>query len=116
MGHISTHVLDAVNGKPGAKIAWSLFRVENDHAVSLGMGHTNADGRADHPLISGGDFIAGTYEIRFGVGDYFQNCENPPKDRFLDIVPIRFHIADPSQNYHIPLLVSHYSFSSYRGS
>lgn len=110
-GKISTHVLDTAHGKPAAGIAVEIHRLEEGQRVLLERTVTNADGRTDAPLLSGESMIAGTYEITFHIGAYFNN-----ESGFLDQVPIRFHIADPAANYHVPLLCSPWSYSTYRGS
>ena len=117
MGRLSTHVLDTVNGKPANGIAIELFALEGDSRRSVLRTITNADGRTDAPLMIGEAFRTGTYELVFEVGAYFKEVgattANPP---FLDIVPIRFTIAEPDGHYHVPLLVSPWSYSTYRGS
>ena len=118
MGRLSTHVLDTASGRPAAGIALSLVRLEPDGtATPIAQAQTNADGRTDAPLMSGEAMRAGAYEIRFAVAAYFARAgvalPDPP---FLDVIPIRFGIADPEANYHVPLLVSPWSFSTYRGS
>lgn len=117
MGRLSTHVLDTVNGKPAGGIAIELFALEGESRRSVLRTVTNADGRTDAPLMIGEAFRTGTYELVFEVGAYFKGlgaaASNPP---FLDIVPIRFTIAEPDGHYHVPLLVSPWSYSTYRGS
>lgn len=110
-GKISTHVLDTAKGKPAQGIMVEIHRLVEGRNILLGSAITNADGRTDAPLLSGESMLIGTYEITFHIGHYF---ENDPA--FLDQVPIRFHIADPAANYHIPLLCSPWSYSTYRGS
>ncbi len=117
MGRLSTHVLDTANGKPARGVAIELFAVEGDRWRSVLRTATNADGRTDAPLITGDAFRTGTYELVFEVGSYFKGLgaamADPP---FLDMVPIRFSIAEPDGHYHVPLLVSPWSYSTYRGS
>jgi 5-hydroxyisourate hydrolase len=112
MGRLSTHVLDTAAGLPAAGVRVVLRR---DGAV-LADTRTNADGRTDQPLLEGAAFRPGTYELTFHVGDYFRGrgaaLADPP---FLDVVPLRFSIADDA-NYHVPLLVSPFGYSTYRGS
>lgn len=112
---LTTHVLDLVHGRPAAGMQVSLYRgAELIHALS-----TNADGRCDEPLLAGEAFTPGVYELHFAVGDYFRRqsialaTTNPP---FLDLVPIRFGIAEGTGHYHVPLLVSPWGYSTYRGS
>ena len=118
MAHLSTHVLDTSNGRPAVGVSLTLTRLEPDGTrTRLAETRTNADGRTDTPLLSGADLVAGMYEIEFRVGDYF--CAQGmalSAPTFLDTVPLRFGIADPAANYHVPLLVSPWSYSTYRGS
>jgi 5-hydroxyisourate hydrolase len=112
-GWLSTHVLDTANGCPAAGIAIRLFEIDGQDRRMLAEAITNEDGRTDTPLIAKGDLKAGIYEIEFAVGAYFGTTGGVA---FLDKVPIRFGIADPEEHYHIPLLVSPFGFSTYRGS
>ena len=118
MGRLTTHVLDTALGRPGAGIAVALYRVNASGArEKLGDYATNADGRCDRPLLEGAAFKAGTYELVFGAGAYFDRSGlKLPDPKFLDEVTIRFGIASPEQHYHVPLLLSPYSYSTYRGS
>ena len=117
MGRLSTHVLDTANGRPARGVVIELFAVAGDGRRSVLRTVTNADGRTDAPLMTGDAFRAGTYELVFDVGAYFKGLgattADPP---FLDLVPIRFAIAEPDGHYHVPLLVSPWSYSTYRGS
>jgi 5-hydroxyisourate hydrolase len=117
MGRLSTHVLDTANGRPARGVAIELFAVAGEGRSSVLRAVTNADGRTDAPLMTGDAFRTGTYELVFDVGDYFRGLgaatADPP---FLDLVPIRFTIAEPDGHYHVPLLVSPWSYSTYRGS
>jgi len=106
-GKLTTHVLDTAAGKPGAGIAITLHRLADGKLMAQTI--TNADGRTEQPLLSGEDLQAGLYELTFSVGDYFQ-CG------FFDTVPLRFRVDDPSAHYHVPLLCSPWSYSTYRGS
>jgi 5-hydroxyisourate hydrolase len=110
-------VLDTAAGRPAAGLALTLYAVEGNSRRSLVVTVTNADGRCDRPLLAGGVMRAGTYELVFSVADYFRNAgvalTEPP---FLDVVPIRFGIADTKGHYHVPLLLSPYGYSTYRGS
>lgn len=111
---LTTHVLDTAHGRPAAGLAITLTRLRD--GVVLKTLRTNADGRADQPLLEGDDFAFGTYELSFAVGDYFRALGlSLPDPAFLDVVPIRFGISE-RKHYHVPLLVSPYSFSTYRGS
>ncbi len=118
MGRLSTHVLDLVRGCPARDLTVELLRRgQDDSWASLLRTQTNADGRTDSPLLSGDGYRTGTYMLNFHVADYFRDM-NPPTSNppFLDIVPVRFTIAEPAGNYHVPLLVSPWSYSTYRGS
>ncbi len=118
MGRLSTHVLDIQAGRPAAGVALELVRVGSDGAVDVVKAtRTNADGRTDAPLLSGDEMAVGVYEIRFHAGDYFRaSGQKLPEPAFVDIVPIRFGLADVEGHYHVPLLVSPWAFSTYRGS
>ena len=116
-GRLSTHVLDNVAGKPAQGIAISLFEVGSSARGLLAEAVTNADGRTDQPLISGMPLRMGTYELQFHVAEYFAASGTAQADpAFLDIVPIRFSIAEPEGHYHVPLLVTPWSYGTYRGS
>jgi 5-hydroxyisourate hydrolase len=108
-GRLTTHVLDTANGRPAAGIPIELARLDGDHREVLRTLRTNGDGRTDVPLLDGPELHAGTYELVFDVGDHFQ-------DGFLGRVPVRFTVADADAHYHVPLLVSPWSYSTYRGS
>ncbi|MDB5822472.1 MAG: 5-hydroxyisourate hydrolase [Herminiimonas sp.] len=117
MGKISTHVLDIALGKPGAGVAIELYRVDGAHRKLIKRDTTNEDGRCNHPLLEGGELEQGSYEIIFAAGDYFAaQGVALPAPRFLDRISIAFGVADPAQNYHVPLLVSPFAYSTYRGS
>ncbi|MEA2709370.1 MAG: 5-hydroxyisourate hydrolase [Phycisphaerales bacterium] len=119
MGKLSTHVLDTASGTPAADVRIELWQLRGDGEKLLKTVRTNADGRTDAPLLDEAAIEVGTYELLFFVGEYFQSrgvaaAQTDP--RFLDIVPVRFGIADASANYHVPLLVSPWAYSTYRGS
>ena len=117
MGKLSTHVLDISHGKPGAGVALSLFAVSPQGKTLLKTAVTNVDGRCGAPLLEGDAMLAGQYELVFHAGDYFAaQGVALPSPRFIDIVTLAFGIADASQNYHVPLVVSPWSYSTYRGS
>lgn len=117
MGRLTTHVLDTALGKPAAGLRVELFRIQDIGAVPLVETETNADGRCDAPLLEGADFIAGRYQLVFQAGAYFDaRGLDLPDPKFLDDVVIRFGIADPDQHYHVPLLLSPFGYSTYRGS
>ena len=114
MGRLTTHVLDTASGKPAAGVRVVLRR-DGDAAV-VAEAATNADGRLDKPLLEGGAFKGGRYELTFHVGDYFRKAGTALADpAFLDVIPLRFAIAEDA-HYHVPLLVSPYGYSTYRGS
>jgi 5-hydroxyisourate hydrolase len=116
MGRLTTHVLDTAHGRPGDGIAIDLYRIEGTRE-RLTSAVTNKDGRCDHPLLEGDSVKAGVYELAFRVGDYFAaRGVAVPDPRFLDEVVIRFGIAAPNEHYHVPLLISPYGYSTYRGS
>jgi 5-hydroxyisourate hydrolase len=116
MGRLTTHVLDTANGRPGQGIAVTLFRLDGGRRELLRT-VTNHDGRCDRPLLEGEAFEAGTYELVFAAGDYFRALGTTlPEPPFVDEVALRFGVADPAQHYHVPLLVSPWSYSTYRGS
>ena len=113
MTRLTTHVLDTANGVPAAKMTLRLTRLEGDKRELLLETKTNNDGRCDKPLLEGKDMRAGSYELEFEAGAYFNSgTENP----FVDRVVLRFGISDPQAHYHVPLLVSPYSYSTDRGS
>jgi 5-hydroxyisourate hydrolase len=112
MGKLTTHVLDTSLGRPAVGIRIEVWRGEKLKTVT-----TNADGRADAPLLEGDAFKAGEYELRFKAGDYLRALGLKLKEPlFLDVIPIRFGIADATQHFHVPLLLSPFGYSTYRGS
>lgn len=120
MGSLTTHVLDTARGIPGADIRIELFRIgpdsETDRQLTR-MARTNADGRCDEPLLAGDDFRTGVWELVFHIGAYFaQSGLGLPQPPFLDEVTVRFGIAAGDDHYHIPLLVSPWGYTTYRGS
>jgi 5-hydroxyisourate hydrolase len=117
MGKLSTHVLDITQGKPGAGVGLELYAVDGASRTLLKSDVTNADGRCSVPLLEGEAMRAGRYELVFDAGDYFAGQGVAlPSPRFIDRVTLAFGIADPAQNYHVPLVVSPWSYSTYRGS
>jgi len=117
MGQLTTHVLDTHAGKPADGMRIELFRLDGDARVRAKSVATNADGRIDGPLLQGDDFAAGIYELDFHAGDYFRARGIAlPQPAFLDRITIRFGIGDASAHYHVPLLVTPWSYSTYRGS
>jgi 5-hydroxyisourate hydrolase len=116
MGRLTTHVLDTAQGRPGAGIKIDLYRVGTGRE-RLTQATTNADGRCDRPLLEGDALKAGAYELIFHVGAYFaEHGLTLPEPRFLDEVVIRFGIARPEEHHHVPLLLSPYGYTTYRGS
>ena len=115
---LTTHVLDTSRGRPAAGLRIDLSRIEPDGRTHLlKTVTTNADGRCDAPLLADALFVPGTYELDFAVGDYFAGLGVvQPVPRFLDVVTLRVGVADASANHHVPLLVSPYGYSTYRGS
>ena len=117
MGYLTTHVLDTAQGCPGSGIRVQLFRISDDRPELLSEMITNADGRTDAAILPENEFSIGKYELVFAVGDYFRaRGIELAAPAFLDDVCIRFGIADEGSHYHVPLLVSPYSYSTYRGS
>jgi 5-hydroxyisourate hydrolase len=117
MGRLTTHVLDTANGCPGEGIHITLKRLTDAGERVVIRAVTNADGRVDSPILDGDAFRAGTYVLEFAVGDYFRARGVALADpAFLDVVPLRFGVSDADAHYHVPLLVSPYGFSTYRGS
>ena len=117
MGKLTTHVLDTVNGGPAAGMTVTLYRVDGDHTELLQTLNLNHDGRADAPLLDGDTMKPGRYRLLFDVAAYFRAQQvTLPEPAFLDRVPLDFGIADASLHYHVPLLTSPWSYSTYRGS
>jgi len=117
MARLSTHVLDTSRGVPASRVSMELYLCHAGGRTLLKSAITNADGRTDEPLISADELTAGVHELVFHAGDYFRALELPLTDPpFLDEVVIRFGISDPRGNYHVPLLLSPYGYSTYRGS
>ena len=115
-GGLTTHVLDTAHGRPAAGMNLELFVLEGEGRRSIKTLATNAEGRTDGPLLSPEDLAARLYELVFDVAGYFAGERDLPDPPFLGRVPIRFGIADPGSHYHVPLLVSPWSYSTYRGS
>lgn len=114
-GRLTTHVLDLVAGRPAAGLAIELWRCDGT-PVRLKEVVTNQDGRVDAPLLQGDELQKGVYELRFQAGSYLRRQGNDAEPAFLDIIPIRFGIAEADQHYHVPLLLSTFGYSTYRGS
>jgi 5-hydroxyisourate hydrolase len=115
-GRLTTHVLDTMHGKPAAGMRIDLLMAHGDHTHHVLTVETNADGRVDEPLLGEGRWAQGTFELVFHVGQYFARLGGGPTAApFLDTVPVRFQISEDA-HYHVPLLVSPYAYSTYRGS
>ncbi|WP_417683842.1 hydroxyisourate hydrolase [Roseibium sp.] len=116
MGRLTTHVLDTALGKPAEGLEIELWRCE-EPAEHVSTHVTNSDGRVDGPILDGDRFSCGVYELRFKAGAYLKGTgQSLPDPLFLDIIPIRFGIADQDGHYHVPLLLSPFGYSTYRGS
>ncbi len=117
MGRLSTHVLDTAKGKPAAGVGITLFRMTGGDRVRVKQVVTNSDGRTDGPLLEGEALEAGIYELVFAAGDYLRASGQAGEGTlFLDEIPIRFGVPDAGQHYHVPLLISPFGYSTYRGS
>ena len=116
MGKLTTHILDTTHGKPAGGVAVRLFSIGSER-ILLKSDTTNSDGRLDSPLLDDNDMALGTYEIEFDIGEHFRKL-NVPMDEppFVDEVVLRFGIGHVDQHYHVPLLASPWSYSTYRGS
>jgi 5-hydroxyisourate hydrolase len=114
-GALTTHVLDTARGRPASGIGVALYRLAGEARELLRAATTNADGRTDEPLLAAGELRAGTYELTFAVGEYLVagGAVDPP---FLDVVPVRFTVTEPVEGHHVPLLLSPFAYSVYRGS
>ena len=117
MTRLTTHVLDTAHGKPGQGIKVDLYKIVDNYRNFLLSKTTNHDGRCNGPLLEGDAFQAGVYELDFHIGAYFAEAGVvQPEPSFLDVVTLRFGVADASQHYHVPLVASPWSYSTYRGS
>lgn len=116
-GYLTTHVLDTAKGCPAADLEITLYRLEGEARTELARMRTNADGRTNSPILPKGQMKTGVYELVFQAGAYLDASGAPKEEpRFLDEVPIRFGISDGSAHYHVPLLISPFGMSTYRGS
>lgn len=116
MGRLTTHVLDTAAGKPAEGLTIELWALDGEPSLIKTV-LTNADGRVDGPVLDGDSLRPGVYELRFHAGAYLRGAGHTlPEPAFLDVIPIRFGIADTGAHYHVPLLISPYAYSTYRGS
>ncbi len=115
-GRLTTHVLDMRLGQPARGLELALFRLIGDERRLIARDRTNDDGRVDKPLLAGDTLAVGTYELVFDVGAYQAGFLGPGATGFYDQIPIRFQIDNPSAHYHVPLLLSPFGYSTYRGS
>lgn len=117
MGRLSTHVLDTMHGVPAQGVRVRLYRLNGEGRTLLKEADTNADGRCDKPLLEGDAFLAGSYELVFHAGDYFAaKGVQMAQPRFVDQVVLRFGVAHAAESYHVPLVVTPWAWSTYRGS
>jgi len=115
-GYLTTHVLDTARGCPAAGMSIDLYRIEGDARALLKTLVTNSDGRTDEQILPASEFSTGVYELVFHAGAYLDQTGAPPEDpRFLDVIPLRFGMSE-EQHYHVPLLLSPFGYSTYRGS
>lgn len=113
---LTTHVLDTARGKPAQGVKVELHKVQGEGREKLAQAVTNADGRTDAPLIERGQLQAGTYELTFNVAAYYQGFPSVSDPPFLDVVTLRFTVAVSGAHYHVPLVMTPWSYSTYRGS
>ena len=116
-GFLTTHVLDTARGLPAAGLEIALYRIEQSQQILIRTSITNADGRTDSPILPKEEFQTGSYELVFRAGAYLDNhVEGLAEPKFLNDIPVRFGISDPESHYHVPLLLSPFGYSTYRGS
>lgn len=115
-GYLTTHVLDTARGCPAEGLKIDLYRIDGDSRTHLRSLTTNSDGRTDEQILPAAEFVVGTYELVFHAGAYLDAVGTPPESpRFLDVVPLRFGMSEEA-HYHVPLLLSPFGYSTYRGS
>ncbi|MDK3072299.1 hydroxyisourate hydrolase [Sedimentitalea sp. JM2-8] len=115
-GYLTTHVLDTARGCPAEGIRIELFRIDGAEHTLLRTLHTNDDGRTDEQILPESEFATGVYELVFHAGEYLDRTGTPPENpRFLDVIPLRFGMSEAA-HYHVPLLLSPFGYSTYRGS
>lgn len=116
-GRLTTHVLDTARGAPAAGVKIALYRISGQSHRKIAETVTNADGRTDAPMLAGDKLVPGRYELVFFAGDYLRASGQAGEgELFLDEIPIRFGVPDAGQHYHVPLLISPFAYSTYRGS
>ncbi len=116
-GRLTTHVLDTATGLPAAGLQVDLFRLDGGEPIPIVTVTTNADGRCNAPLLAGEGMVAGTYQLVFAAGDYFRAQGLVlAEPLFFDLVPLRFGISEPARHYHVPLLLTPFGYTTYRGS
>jgi 5-hydroxyisourate hydrolase len=116
-GYLTTHVLDTARGVPAAGVKIMLYKITGDSHRKIAETVTNSDGRTDAPILPSSEFSVGTFELVFCAGAYLRATGQVSGDPlFLDEVPVRFGMADPDSHYHVPLLISAFGYSTYRGS
>lgn len=116
-GRLTTHVLDTARGKPAAGVRITLYRVTGENRQKITEMTTNADGRTDAPMLAAEALVVGSYELVFGAGAYLRATGQAQGETlFLDEIPIRFGVPDAGAHYHVPLLISPFAYSTYRGS
>ena len=115
-GFLTTHILDTAKGCPAKGVRIEVYRLNGDERKLIKTDISNHDGRTDEPILAKGEIEVGTYELVFAIGEYFSSVKNSKCVPFINIVPIRFGISDADKHYHVPLLASPYSYSTYRGS
>lgn len=116
-GRLTTHVLDTARGRPAAGVRITLYRISGQSHRKIAETVTNADGRTDAPMLEGDKLTPGSYELVFAAGDYLRASGQAGEGViFLDEIPIRFGVPDAGQHYHVPLLISPFAYSTYRGS
>lgn len=116
-GYLTTHVLDTARGCPARSLQIVLYRITGESRTQIAEARTNADGRTDAPILPQEAFQPGVYELEFHAGAYLQRYgSNPQELGFLDVIPIRFGMSEADSHYHVPLLLSPFGYSTYRGS
>ena len=116
-GYVTTHVLDTTRGQPAAGLEIDVYRLNGMERRKLLRVTTNGQGRTEAPVISGPEMVEAEYELLFHAGDYLARVHGPVDGvRFLNVVPVRFGVSDRGQHYHVPLLLSPFGYSTYRGS